>query len=288
MKKADLKNLSNQTEAIVSTSSLASNYDLIKMPRTTGMTLKLHFQSKKIRAFEQTDFDILYQCLNGCAYLMGLRTKILQQEFDIIKPFLIRQFGDISSEEIKEAIELWASKKLEFKDSHFQSMDITFLGNVLSSYRKYRTQELSKAEHYRLHREAEPDKELIRGEYIQNAIVAPYRAFIKTGDWAFSFEDRLYDFFDARKAINITIDRKKELFEEARRILVHREKLTAKQSTGSATKAKFMKSAEDIEKAIPGGGNSTVRREAKKLAFREFIQDCADFERDIEELLKNQ
>ena len=162
------------------------------------MTLKLHFQSKKIRAFEQTDFDILYQCLNGCAYLMGLRTKILQQEFDIIKPFLIRQFGDISSEEIKEAIELWASKKLEFKDSHFQSMDITFLGNVLSSYRKYRTQELSKAEHYRIHREAEPDKELIRGEYIQNAIITPYRAFISVsgtyhdywGPWTGARSDR--------------------------------------------------------------------------------------------------
>ena len=83
---------------------------------------------------------------------------------------------------------------------------------------------------------------------------------------------------------DISKERKKELFELARKDLISRKNETARTSTGSTRKA-FFDAAEAIANAAPGKESEPIIIEAKKIGFKEFIKDCADFERDLSELL---
>ena len=278
-----------QIEKADSNASLTVNnsvYELDKMPQAMRGLVLMQSQSTKIRDFNSADqFNQLHQVLNASAFLIGIKDRIEPEEFKLLERFFVTKFGDVSPEEIREAFELYAAGKLDFQDKHYQSMDIVFIGGVLSSFRKFRTEVMRKAELFKRSKESEPDKDKIREEYIRNAILEPYKIFCKSGVWAFSFESKLYDFFDELGLIKISKERKKELFELARKDLISRKNETARTSTGSTRKA-FFDAAEAIANAAPGKESEPIIMQAKKIAFKEYIQDCSDFDIDLDDILQ--
>lgn len=82
--------------------------------------------------------------LLACSLQLGITNapepEILQKMCKSLK----EQSPDLNASELNEAFDLYAFQKLDFKTSHYNSFDVLFLGNVVTSYKRYRAQELAK------------------------------------------------------------------------------------------------------------------------------------------------
>ena len=81
-----------------------------------------------------------------------------------------REFASLTLLEVEQSFSLYLACKLDFKNERFQGINKLFLGNVLGSYRRYKTSQLAKRQAYERDN-APPVDETIRARAAHNATV---------------------------------------------------------------------------------------------------------------------
>ena len=84
------------------------------------------------------------QSLQSICYNIGIREAIDATDMDSIFLYLSKYYGLLNVKQINEAFDLYSAQELEFKDSHYNSFDKTFIGKVLKSYQEYNKKEAVK------------------------------------------------------------------------------------------------------------------------------------------------
>jgi len=90
-----------------------------------------------IDAFQDEERNFFGEVWNSAAFTIGIRNPLVPDELRIIHEFLLEHFKTITLNDVREAFSLYSAQKLTFKDSHYNSLDNTFIGKVLTSYKEY-------------------------------------------------------------------------------------------------------------------------------------------------------
>lgn len=85
--------------------------------------------------------NLFSEVWNSVAFTIGIKKPLIEQELKIIYDFLTEHFRSLSLEDVREAFSLYSAQKLDHKNSHYQSLDNSFIGCVLSSYKRYKSLE---------------------------------------------------------------------------------------------------------------------------------------------------
>jgi hypothetical protein len=105
----------------------------------------LEIRIKEKSGFENYSFEdrnLFSEVFNSIAFQLGIRDSLSDPELEIIFNFLKRHFKLFSLNDLREAFSYYSAQKLQFKDSHYQSLDNVFIGRVLTSYREFISGEL--------------------------------------------------------------------------------------------------------------------------------------------------
>ena len=97
------------------------------------------------KGFENYSFEernLLSEVWNSIAFQLGIRESLVSEELKIIFEFMQKHFKRFSLNDLREAFSYYSAQKLDFKDSHFQSLDNVFIGKVLTSYKEFIANEL--------------------------------------------------------------------------------------------------------------------------------------------------
>jgi len=99
--------------------------------------LETRFKETELATFVDGGRNYFAEVWNKIAFAIGIRSSLSEQELQIIAEFLRDEFKNLILKDISRAFNLYAAQKLEFKNSHFQSLDNVFIGNVLESYKEF-------------------------------------------------------------------------------------------------------------------------------------------------------
>ena len=99
--------------------------------------LETRFKETELATFVDGGRNYFAEVWNKIAFAIGIRSSLSEQELQIIAEFLRDEFKTLTLKDISRAFNLYAAQKLEFKNSHFQSLDNVFIGNVLESYKEF-------------------------------------------------------------------------------------------------------------------------------------------------------
>jgi hypothetical protein len=100
---------------------------------------------EKKEGFENYSYEernLFSEVWNSIAFQLGIRESLVPEELKIIFDFMQKHFKLFSLNDLREAFSYYSAQKLNFKDSHFQSLDNVFIGKVLSSYKEFIANEL--------------------------------------------------------------------------------------------------------------------------------------------------
>ena len=105
--------------------------------------LEVRIEQKK--GFENYSFEernLFSEVWNSIAFRLGIRESLVPEELKIIFEFMQKHFKRFSLNDLREAFSYYSAQKLNFKDSHYQSLDNVFIGKVLTSYKEFIAEEL--------------------------------------------------------------------------------------------------------------------------------------------------
>lgn len=87
--------------------------------------------------YQEQNVNLFSQTWNKATFSIGIREPLESDELQVIYEFVHEEYKSLSLKDIDKAFRLYASQKLDFKDSHYQSFDNVFIGKVLISYQEW-------------------------------------------------------------------------------------------------------------------------------------------------------
>ena len=173
--------------------------------------------------------------------------------------FVQREFKDFNILEVKNAFSLYAAQKLDFRDNPYNKLSSLFIGNVLSSYRRYRN---SKVQPKSILNTVKLEK-VNKKEYYETKLFKPYQELLK-GKYTFTDIDEkyLYRSLDKLGIVMATNEEKRDIFADV--------------------KARNPRKYREEE----GAYIKRLQQKSKEIAFRQWIQGKALNEEDIETEIK--
>lgn len=234
------------------------NFSIVKIMQTDSIA---YFNKSEGNAFTET--------WNKIAFNLGIREKLADFELQLIFDFVSKYFKTLTLQDMSDAFGLYSAQKLNFKNSHYQSMDNSFIGSVLTAYREYTAQQNKNKAPETLQIDFNPmpiDKN-------KQAIKA-FNEFKKKGSY-FDFSNIIYKHLDETGVLNVSTKRKKAFWEKAKQNIIHDLK------TGSNHMEKI--SMKVMIKAVEvGSRNQKIKADAMRLALTDYFQGLVDMEMDIE------
>ncbi len=229
--------------------------------------------------------------LNCASILIGCQQILTNEEYHIIKKFLIDEYKDFSGEEIIIAFHKVSSGAVIVGSEHYGKLSAMYLGNVLKAYREFRHKKLSEQtkEQAKIEVKSEvtkDEKSEIRREYLEQCFVRPYERLRETGQIVFDRQNSFTFFVMLWNRGKMKVPKEKNQ--------VYKNK--AMKSLRSYTETTYGKFSPELKNLIKGlglieseEGKSTqdkVREEACALYFQDYIRELSKYTSDIRKWLK--
>tara|TARA_R110000744_G_scaffold378868_2_gene495705 strand:- start:475 stop:1350 length:876 start_codon:yes stop_codon:yes gene_type:complete len=227
--------------------------------------------------------------LNQCCLMIGSVSILSDEEWTVMKDFLITEYKDFSAEELLIAFKKVSSGSIQVKVDHYGKLSPMYLGAVLKAFRDVRNKALAEELRNKPKEPAkEPDmeeKQRIRRDYVSQCIIKPYIA-LKHGVNKFSRIDtnNLFKFLYKTKLIEPSA---KELNEYKEKALG--EMLDNAHKYSSGVKEKNLLKIEIIK--IKNGNESKelgrVKQEAAHIYVIDWLKALSNSDGDLSEILKD-
>jgi len=226
--------------------------------------------------------------LNQCCLMIGSVSILSDEEWTVMKDFLITEYKDFSAEELLIAFKKVSSGAIEVKVDHYGKLSPMYLGAVLKAFRDMRNKALAE-EHRNKPKEEpkEPDMEertKIRRDYVNQCIIKPYIA-LKHGNNKFSRIDtnNLFKFLFKTKLIEPS---KEELNDYKEKAL--KEMLDNAHKYSSGVKEKNLLKIEVIKimNGNPSNELGRVKQEAAHIYVIDWLKALSNSDADLSEILK--
>lgn len=223
----------------------------------------------------EMDLKKFSETINLICFSVGIKSALSKPECEIIFDFCINHFRTLSIEEMKEAFSLWSAKKLEFKDSHFQSMDNNCVGNVLNSYIKYKSVKLKESLKVTEAKTLDADPEETRKSFIENCIVQTITKIKEKKQVSEYSYVAVYDFLTENEYLKPTKEERWTAISKAQMLLLSKKKSEVGTTSGERRANRIV--IEELENKVleeskTGLGTDEIN-EGKRVLVREFFDN---------------
>jgi|GEM_PF-6039500 len=101
-------------------------------------------EANGLTAFAEKEGNTFAQTWNKIAFSIGIRKKLSDPELGIILEFMQEFYKTLTLKDVSKAFGLYTANRLDFNDSHYQSLDNLFIGKVLDSFKEWQRKENAK------------------------------------------------------------------------------------------------------------------------------------------------
>lgn len=220
--------------------------------------------------------------------LVGLQATPGPETMTVLLKFIKEKYKHLAPEDLILAFEGAIAGEFSANLDHYQSFSPLYLSGVINPYIKHRGQLLVKESQTRqtemLNEKSEAEKEAIHCEYLKNALIDPYNLMVKTGNYTFTMEWQLFETLEKKGVLLLTIEEKREIYEEAKAKFLKRIEGPA---NDYQQKREFKKIGETIGAKGIQHYQNTLQNHAKTEAFKRFIVEAANKKINLETLLNN-
>ncbi len=202
--------------------------------------------------------------------------------------FITEIYKHLAPEDLILSFEGAISGEFSANLDHYQNFSPLYLSGVVNPYVKHRGQllikELQTKQTEMLNEKTPQQMEAIHQEYLKNALIDPYNLMVKTGNYTFTMEWQLFETLEKKGVLLLTIEEKREIYEEAKTQFL-------KRIDGPANDYQQKQEFKKIGATIGAKGiehyQNTLSNTAKTEAFKRFIVDAANKKVNLQTLLNN-
>jgi hypothetical protein len=199
-------------------------------------------------------------------------------EILVLVDYMMKELRSFSLMDVKIAFTLYVQQRLDFKGSHYNKFSILFLENIMQSYNRYRVNLNIKND--TPVDQPEPDAEQIE-QINREATLLKFKNYIETGTIS-DPGNASYNWLDKKGFIRFSIERKKAIFEEAKKQAIsEKSSQLGKELLHEGNNVKQIK--KEIS-AIRENGDPAVIA-AKKMALKEYFNDLIEIDARLDEIL---
>lgn len=211
--------------------------------------------------------------------------KILERA---IETDLYISFPNITLKEFQIAVYKGSMGDFKIKDDEVIMITPKNVHTWINAYRDFVKKDIiakQRALEYKKEKENKPDQETIHAqmkEFIEKSIIEPYNLFKIENRYTFDDPANVvYNFLDKLGLIPFTIERKNEIYEQAK------EQFRKKHKAGT-TAAEVLHNMKVIKEMEAGSSKiqSELKIMAKKIALEIFLTDCKEMDMDLGEMIK--
>lgn len=238
------------------------------MPKNHKLYLKLHFNSKKIKDYDENDFKDLYDFLFGLINLIGVIDPPEKEIMISLITHLKSHHSDFSKEEIEKAFSLGMANKLEMEFKIYNRLTPQFMSDVLCSYKRHRSKAM--CEYNRItekdkYTKEKPTQKEIRKKSIEICLkqFSLYNKDKKTNDWG----NICYDFLCEHNLIKLGKEEKQLIYQKAKIFHVNRKK--------------------QIDSIDLRSVNGTIKSISKQMALHQYFDKIIENETTLLQIFKN-
>ena len=230
--------------------------------------------------------DGLGKCFDVIILSLGIRTKPLPALAEKMIRFIRYHYAGLFVNDIELAFDLALVGKLNVDVSkHYQSFDLVFLTSVLNAYMAYRRELLMRPKQARKGQALldAPDKVRLNKEEFHRTIIEFYCNFIekKNVPPGHYFINTCFEYLESNGLFEIALDRKNEIFSQAKELADLRLREEALASRGNGR----MKTASDIITSTVSGGLEQ-KRVAREIALNEIFAKWGEDDFNLTEELQ--
>lgn len=229
--------------------------------------------SPKFRSFPEAVLDSSWSPVRKAIFSfslkLGLSEPLKEMEISELCRFLRKTFKDINLDEMIEAVDLFCSRDLAIdykKEGHYNKLSNTFMGTMLTAFRKYRSSLLSQHKG-----EAYQPPQFDTESFYERCLFEKYDAYVPGEEYPYSDLDGWMFFDDLYRWGIVIVD------EETRAGFMAEAEMACPREKRKHTYDKG-ESDEDLARR--------VKKKAKQLAFRSWINEQKFSDTDLRELLK--
>ncbi len=219
--------------------------------------------------------------------LVGLQAPPSAEMMKAILKFTKEKYRHLAPEDLILAFEGAIAEEFKANLDHYQNFSPLYFGTVLNNYVKHRGKilidEAAKTQTEILNMKTDQQIEEIHKEFIQNAIVNPYEVLLTTGSYQFQMEWRLFETLEKKGIIELTIEEKRKIYDEAKESFLNRVNGPAE---SYQQKRELVTMADNIREKGLDHYENTISNTAKSIAFRRWITEAANKKVNLKTLLK--
>lgn len=234
--------------------------------------IPLHFEYKKIKDFNESDYKSLYGYLVKLCEMSGVN----KPTNDILKSvivFLKDAYGDFSEMEIQTAFNMAFSHQLNIDDvSNYGSLNVIWISKILQAYKLNRGKALSDYETKRREIEFEKSQEKSQEEinrYMSEAVISNFEKF-KLNKKFSDMGNSIFNFLTRVQLLPLTDEEKKSLMVEANKRLLDN-------SLNNDRENVFTRALSSLKDGIPANISRIMARDiAVEKRFEKWIDNNVD------------
>jgi hypothetical protein len=265
-------------------------YQLATIQKYTNNLAQLYSQTLKIRDFapDNPKWKDIKNALNYSTVLVGCPQILTNEEYDIVKDFLIDEYKDFSAEEILIAFKKVSSGAIKVDIQHYGNLSPMYIGAVLNAFKAERHKALAQELKDRPKEvviASREDKERARTEFLEKCLFKPYSEIKEKGlfDVDRHIASQLFRIFRRAKIIDVSPSEDEKYFQLGLEALKNAARTDYKEHKP------MLKVMEGI-KALNNGENDNIQVKAldraQGLYFVDYIMNLHKNNRDIKLIAK--
>lgn len=220
--------------------------------------------------------------------ILGHNAKFSDQERKLIEREIVNDiftnFGGLTYDELRLCFSLGARGEYKAKPDEVVYFSVATVYNWLKSYITHTKREAMQKQarfeqdQMKPKEPTEEEKRQMGDFFVQEYIIKPYNHYVKTGEYLFDNRwNVIYKTLDKMGVMPFSVERKKEIFERAKQMVV----LQMEQYPGPETRNRLKHIKEKS-----GEGHEEVVSKAKDLALRDFFREMREQGMDLEEWIE--
>lgn len=222
-----------------------------------------------------------------CTIILGHSKKFDDSERFLIEREIVNDiftnFNGLTFDEIRLACSLGARGEYKSKPDEVVYFSVKSVYEWLKAYlAKTKREAMQKQarfeqDRYKPKEPTEEEKKAFSEFFIQEHIIKPYKVYAETGEYLFDNRGNvIYNKLDKLGVIPFTKERKKEIFERAKNLVL----IELEQWFGPDSRNKYKHIQEG-----KGEGHEYVVSKAKDLALRDFLREMKEGSMDLEDFI---
>ncbi len=242
---------------------------------------------KHFGQYNEKDARELAKYLQKLTKLLDIKEIYDSEYYGSVAVYIINKFQNNTLSELKEAIELAISHKLDIEDTkHYNSLNIVWLSNIICSYNRYTADiksRFTKVIFDIINTPAPPSKEEA-DENKRKDVIQRFDYFKRTNQLQIG-DELCYDFLVEKKLLKPSDEEKNKAIKIAKDIIVQELELKRMRKEFTSERNEIQSQIKEVMNSL--SHSPAEVRSAKKIILKNYFMECVANNINLEDIINN-